>query len=595
MIDLAKLKEYIIEAKHATADQFEEAVECTRAGKVTVDQALVLLNVTGYAEVGECLSKICRLPYRPLLGHPPPTPAKVLLSPHCAAAWKTLPVAYDAAANVLTLAVHDTEQIAKLERIHRFLMQTHSLAFTVAAEGEIEEAVQVFMWGLKPAKPGEIRKPSDAEHGKKKVTVASSKQKLSPAAKITVSRGGPTELPYADMQRSLVAISLLVAKACSANDADKLQQIRTRVRYCRLLSSRVAIPAVQQDGIAVAAWLSALGDAPELYEDLGAAHGLSEILAPERSAPERQKVGARILSLVKAYQKLQREDPATTRDINLTRARLRTMWSSAQDQQAMLETFLQVLIDEQFLAQPSRKAGAVLIADRDEATTPLLSPPLSANGYEVHVAADPKAVDRAISRRRPDLLIIDMNLPHTNGIDLCRRIKEHAATANIPIMIVGSKDGGEPEAAQALRAGANDYVAKSASLELLVLKIRRLMAEQADESGPGVAGSLNDMGFTDMIQILSAGSKSVKIALTREDQEAEVFVENGEIVHAVTGDKQSESAFYELMQWFEGKFTTAECTKFPTRTIYVPTMGLLMEEARLADEAAAAEAEGTSE
>jgi two-component system chemotaxis response regulator CheB len=76
----------------------------------------------------------------------------------------------------------------------------------------------------------------------------------------------------------------------------------------------------------------------------------------------------------------------------------------------------------------------------------------------------------------------------------------------------------------------------------------------------------------------------MEIVLTRGDREGHVFIEDGEVIHAETGDTEGEQAFYTLMQWREGTFTTRQCAAFPVRTIQSSVMSLLMEGARLADE-----------
>ena len=97
-----------------------------------------------------------------------------------------------------------------------------------------------------------------------------------------------------------------------------------------------------------------------------------------------------------------------------------------------------------------------------------------------------------------------------------------------------------------------------------------------------VNGTLEDMSFTDMIQIICAGGKSMEITLTRDELEAKVWIQAGNITHACLQELEGPAAFYALMQWREGKFTTSQCSEFPPQTIDVSAMALLMEGARLA-------------
>ncbi len=110
----------------------------------------------------------------------------------------------------------------------------------------------------------------------------------------------------------------------------------------------------------------------------------------------------------------------------------------------------------------------------------------------------------------------------------------------------------------------------------------RRMADRG--SREGTTGSLADMGFTDMIQILCAGGRTVKLDLKRNGESAAVYIGDGAIAHCETGTLQGESAFYDLMRWRNGTFSVGPCPGIPMRTIQSPLMSLLMEGARLMDE-----------
>ena len=116
------------------------------------------------------------------------------------------------------------------------------------------------------------------------------------------------------------------------------------------------------------------------------------------------------------------------------------------------------------------------------------------------------------------------------------------------------------------------------------LRHLQVATEDSAESKAGISGSLVDMSFTDMIQVLCAGGKSAEIQLVQEDLKASVYLQDGNIVHCDLGGKTGPDAFYELMRWQAGDFTTKQCAEFPEATIASSPMALLMEGARLADE-----------
>ena len=115
-------------------------------------------------------------------------------------------------------------------------------------------------------------------------------------------------------------------------------------------------------------------------------------------------------------------------------------------------------------------------------------------------------------------------------------------------------------------------------------QLRQLQASGSPQSKEGIAGSLRDMAFTDMIQVLCAGGKSAMIELTRDEMNAEVYINQGSIVHCKLDGEVGANAFYSLMNWRDGDFVTKQCSEFPETTVNESTMSLLMEGARLADE-----------
>jgi len=185
----------------------------------------------------------------------------------------------------------------------------------------------------------------------------------------------------------------------------------------------------------------------------------------------------------------------------------------------------------------------------------------------------------------PDLIMSEISQPQNGGLALCQKVKNHKATAHIPFLILVTRDE-EKRGVECLRLGADDFLVRPVDFELLFLKLHKLMkVATTDTVQAGVSGKLGDMNFTDMIQILSAGNRNMELQLTSRGQEGQVVLKDGNVIHATTGNLQGEEAFYQLMTWREGNFTTRPCSTFPSATIKASTTSLLMEGARLSDEA----------
>jgi DNA-binding response OmpR family regulator len=81
------------------------------------------------------------------------------------------------------------------------------------------------------------------------------------------------------------------------------------------------------------------------------------------------------------------------------------------------------------------------------------------SGVDVVIAVDGLQALRLVTVQHPDLIILDVNLPKLNGIQVCRRLKRDAETAAIPIiMLTAARNVNQME--EGLMAGANHYIYK---------------------------------------------------------------------------------------------------------------------------------------
>src|SRR5262245_34949063 len=84
-----------------------------------------------------------------------------------------------------------------------------------------------------------------------------------------------------------------------------------------------------------------------------------------------------------------------------------------------------------------RQANArVLVADDEESVAELLRRMLVKDGYTVEVVNDGLAALAAVSERKPHVVLLDVNMPGMNGIDVCRRIKQDLANRLTPVVLV---------------------------------------------------------------------------------------------------------------------------------------------------------------
>jgi DNA-binding response OmpR family regulator len=110
-----------------------------------------------------------------------------------------------------------------------------------------------------------------------------------------------------------------------------------------------------------------------------------------------------------------------------------------------------------------------VVEDNDEVRG-LLRATLERGGYRVVEAADGSEGSRAIASTAPALVLLDIDLPDMNGLDLCRQLRAAPATARLPIVIVSAAIG-QTDRQAGLAAGADDYVTKPFSPRSLLARV----------------------------------------------------------------------------------------------------------------------------
>jgi two-component system KDP operon response regulator KdpE len=113
-------------------------------------------------------------------------------------------------------------------------------------------------------------------------------------------------------------------------------------------------------------------------------------------------------------------------------------------------------------------SARILVVDDDPQIRRVLRTALVAQGYEAVDARNGEEAIERLGEEKPDLIILDVNMPRMNGLEACRAIR---STSDIPIIMLTVRDA-EADKIQALDAGADDYVTKPFSSPELLARIR---------------------------------------------------------------------------------------------------------------------------
>lgn len=116
----------------------------------------------------------------------------------------------------------------------------------------------------------------------------------------------------------------------------------------------------------------------------------------------------------------------------------------------------------------------VLIVDDSPTETHILKGILEKEGYSILTAGDGKAGVEEAKRSKPDLILMDVVMPDMNGFQATRKLSKDPETAEIPVIIVTTKDQ-ETDKAWGKRQGAKEYIIKPVAASELVSKVNSIL------------------------------------------------------------------------------------------------------------------------
>ena len=132
--------------------------------------------------------------------------------------------------------------------------------------------------------------------------------------------------------------------------------------------------------------------------------------------------------------------------------------------------------------RPPVGAATVLVVDDERANVELLTRVMTREGYRVVSAADGERALDAVARERPDVVLMDVNMPGVNGFEVCRRLKRDAATRLLPVILMTGLSATR-DRIEGIDAGADDFLLKPFDIDELRARVRSLtrMKRYTDE------------------------------------------------------------------------------------------------------------------
>jgi len=196
----------------------------------------------------------------------------------------------------------------------------------------------------------------------------------------------------------------------------------------------------------------------------------------------------------------------------------------------------------------------ILIIDDDQTQHLILGEHLKQSGYDVIHAKDGSHGLKILESQKPDLVLLDVQMPVMDGFTTLGLIREKSSFKDIPVLLLTSLVR-EKLKIKGLELGADDYITKPFNKAELLARVnaalRRVVRNRRTEGV--MEGNLSDLGLSDLLQSMELGSKTASIYLKEID--GDIFIENGMLIHVRQGFFTGDNALTRVFLLEKGSFS----------------------------------------
>ena len=171
-------------------------------------------------------------------------------------------------------------------------------------------------------------------------------------------------------------------------------------------------------------------------------------------------------------------------------------------------------------------AGSVLLVEDEESLASLVQAYLVQEGFTVASVGTGEAALARIEREPVRLVVLDLNLPDMDGIDVCRRIR---ARSSVPIVMLTARDE-ESDRLVGLGAGADDYIGKPFSPKELVARMKAVLRRSEPAAGDAPTLALGDVAVDRVGREVTVDGETVELRPKEFDLLAYLIQNRGAVI-----------------------------------------------------------------
>ncbi len=164
---------------------------------------------------------------------------------------------------------------------------------------------------------------------------------------------------------------------------------------------------------------------------------------------------------------------------------------------------------------PSQKSRrhSLLLVDDDPDILSLLQAQFKDEPFEIFTAAEGESALNIIRTQKPDLVVLDINLPGVSGLEICRALRADKNTEDIPIIILSGRRE-EIDRVLGLEFGADDYVTKPFNPQELILRIHNVLKRVYKEAGATKGFTRGDLTMDFLKHEVTVKGQPIQLTLT---------------------------------------------------------------------------------